>query len=372
MSLRHVTRSGTHICADVGNNSLCRSLCLRVSVVRCFRVFDGGPVPKLDPKRFPLAGVDVLVCSAVAAGVYLLLKEYLPLGPSDPPGSVFVRTGALALGFAVPPLVLLRLRRRSALRVWMPPRDLGRDIAAGLVLALLLAVMNGLALKIGIGKEGFSPGVSLDGVVWGARGFRDVGILLLALGIITPVAEEMFFRGVLYPALRKRLPAAPAIVLSSAVFGAAHLDSMRTHAFLLGLVAAILVEYTGSLVPAVLAHAGMNTAFVLFLANGGILAKRAPLWVMAVFFVVLNALLFALGKTLFAPDERPGMSGPADDRTERPSAEEREGTVEGAGTDATADEAAPVEPGSVVSSSNGGAAASGQDGTGATAEDRDQ
>ena len=305
--------------------------------------YDGGPVPKLDPKRFPLAGVDVLVCSAVAAGVYLLVKKYLPFRPTDLPRSVFLQAGALALGFAVPAFVLLRLRHRSALRVWMPPRDLGRDLAAGLVLALLLAVMNGLAIQIGIAREDFSPSVSLDGVVWGTSGLRNVGVLLLALGIITPVAEEIFFRGVLYPALRKRLPAAPAIVLASVVFGAAHLDSMRMHAFLLGLVVAILVEYTGSLVPAVLAHAGMNTAFVLFLANGGTLAKRAPLWVMVVFFVILNALLFALGKTLFAPEERKGSGRP------------KEGD-RGAEAETAEGEAVPAEGGS-----EGGQAADEQD-----------
>ncbi len=266
-------------------------------------------MPKLDAKRFPLAGVDVLVSSVFAAGVYLLVRKYLPFTQTDLPRSVFLQTGALALGFAVPPFILLRLRRRSALGVWMPPRDLGRDLAAGLVLGLLLAVMNGLALQIGIRREDFSPGVSLDGVVWATRGLRDVAVLLLALGIITPVAEEIFFRGLLYPAMRKRLPAAPAIVLTSAIFGAAHVDSMRTHTFLLGLVAAILVEYTGSLVPATLAHMGMNTAFVLFRAGGGTLARRVPLWAMVVLFVVLNVLLFALGKALFGPEERPAEEG---------------------------------------------------------------
>jgi membrane protease YdiL (CAAX protease family) len=219
------------------------------------------------------------------------------------PGAVFGQTGTLALAFCVPPLVLLRLRRSRALGVWVPPQNLGRDLAAGLVLGLLLAVMNGLALRIGMGREELAPTGQLDSVVFAASGLRDVGVLLLALGIVAPIAEEIFFRGVLYPAIRKRLPAAPAIVLTAAVFGAAHLDSMRTHAFLLGLVAAILVEYTGSLVPAVLAHMGVNTAFVLFLANGGTLASAAPLWAMVVAFVVLNVLLFALGRALFGPEE---------------------------------------------------------------------
>ncbi len=260
-------------------------------------------MPKFDAKQFPLSGVDVLISSAVAGGVYLLLSKLAPFRPLDSPGAVFGQTGVLALAFCVPPIVLLRLRRRRALRVWVPPRDLGRDLAAGLVLGLLLAVMNGLALRIGTSHEDLAPSGWLDGVVFGSSGFRDVAVLLLALGLVSPVAEEIFFRGVLYPAIRKRLPAAPAIVLTSAVFSAAHYDSMRMHAFLLGLVAAILVEYTGSLVPAVLAHMGVNAAFVLFLANGGMLTLAAPVWAMVAFFVILNVLLFALGKTLFVSEE---------------------------------------------------------------------
>ena len=92
---------------------------------------------KLEARRFPLAGTDALVSSAVAGGAYLLLARWAPFSPLDSPRAVFLQTGALALAFVVPPVALLKFRRRRALAVWVPPTELGRDIAAGLVLGLL-------------------------------------------------------------------------------------------------------------------------------------------------------------------------------------------------------------------------------------------
>ena len=124
-------------------------------------------------------------------------------------------------------------------------------------------------------------------------------MLLVALGVIAPIAEEIFFRGVIYAGLRKRLPVVPALVLSSALFASAHMDSMRLLPFVLGVVAALLMEFTGSLVPAILAHMGVNIGFVMFLANRGHLAKAAPTWAVWAACILMNVLFFVLGQPLF-------------------------------------------------------------------------
>ena len=46
--------------------------------------------------------------------------------------------------------------------------------------------------------------------------------IVLYIGIITPILEEVLFRGIIYTRLRNVLPTKAAIVLSAVVFGAAH------------------------------------------------------------------------------------------------------------------------------------------------------
>lgn len=280
---------------------------------------------RLAPRRFPWTGANVLGCSALVAATYLVLILWPPFGSLDSPLSALVWTGILAVAFVVPPLMVLLVRARArrgvtdaprtgAFALWTPTDRWPRDVVAGIVLGLLLAFMNGIRIKLDLSDAGTPPPTGFARLAWDSQSMGEVSILLLAVGLVAPVAEEVFFRGVLYPGLRKRLPAVPSVLLSSAAFGAAHFESMRLHAFLLGLVAAILVEYTGSLVPAILAHAGVNMGFVLFLANGGVLARTVPFGGVVGGFVALNFLLFLLGQPLFGKPEggEPPAAGPSE------------------------------------------------------------
>ncbi len=280
-------------------------------------------MPKIDPRRFPWTALDVSVAAGLAVGAYCAILWLQLPAPGDSALRALSRVGILAAAFTLPAVVILRLRGASALRLWMPPRDLGRDIAAGLVLMLLMATLNGMHILYAVRDLGAGPKGPLEGVVWESAGLWNVGLLLLGIGVVVPVAEEIFFRGVLYTAMRKRLPAAPSILISSAVFGIWHFEHLhlQLHAFLVGVIAAIFVEYTGSLVPAALAHMGVNITFVLFLANRGVLRELAPFWALLCAFVILNVLLFLLGKPLFSPEETAAPRAPSDDEGDEPGGE---------------------------------------------------
>jgi len=49
-----------------------------------------------------------------------------------------------------------------------------------------------------------------------------LAVLLFAVAVVAPVAEEVFFRGLLYGWLRGRLPVVPATLVAAVLFGAAH------------------------------------------------------------------------------------------------------------------------------------------------------
>jgi membrane protease YdiL (CAAX protease family) len=74
-----------------------------------------------------------------------------------------------------------------------------------------------------------------------------------------PVVEETLFRGVLYGALRRHWPFAPAALASGAVFAVGHLSLAGAIPYLLlGLLFAYLYERSGSLVAPWAAHGAFN------------------------------------------------------------------------------------------------------------------
>ncbi|HXT34807.1 MAG TPA: type II CAAX endopeptidase family protein [Chloroflexota bacterium] len=84
-------------------------------------------------------------------------------------------------------------------------------------------------------------------------------MLFLLLVVITPIAEETFFRGFLYKLLRNRLPTWAAASLSAGAFAAIHgAPTLFPWLFYMGIVYALLAERTGSLWSSILIHALAN------------------------------------------------------------------------------------------------------------------
>jgi membrane protease YdiL (CAAX protease family) len=84
--------------------------------------------------------------------------------------------------------------------------------------------------------------------------------LVLVVCVGAPIAEELFFRGLLLRATERRFGTAVALVVSTVVFGLGHLQGIQLPALLLfGAVAGVLTVRTGRLGPAILCHMGFNT-----------------------------------------------------------------------------------------------------------------
>ena len=96
-------------------------------------------------------------------------------------------------------------------------------------------------------------------------------LLILIVGIGAPVIEEIFYRGLFQGALLKRgMAPAPAIAISSVVFGVTHQQSLQLPALVLfGAVAGILAHRAGRLGPAIAAHVAFNMVTVLALLLAG-------------------------------------------------------------------------------------------------------
>ncbi len=84
-----------------------------------------------------------------------------------------------------------------------------------------------------------------------------------AIAVVTPLTEEVFFRGFVFSGLIPRFGLTKAMVLSAVVFSAFHVTpGVLVPIFVTGLILAWLYHKTGSLWPCVLAHAGQNALAV--------------------------------------------------------------------------------------------------------------
>lgn len=139
-----------------------------------------------------------------------------------------------------------------------------RDLCYHLFFITVSALLIGMALNNLILM---SPLVGLS------RGFAEVNrnffgstffLEVVSSGLMTPVLEELVFRGILYQRFREDYGKMPSILLSAIVFGVVHFNWVQfVYAFLIGLVLALYLERCGHLYGAIAAHAVMNLVSVI-------------------------------------------------------------------------------------------------------------
>lgn len=231
----------------------------------------------------------MLLVVALSAAATVVLAAVIGLGlrlAGDDPGT-FLRAHAVAysaaVGIVIYGVVLLIIylgvvRRRgltwAAVGFHRPPL-MALILSPLVVLGQLgaAAIMNLLVQSLTGGFE--NPQISS---ISGGQGFSwlNFGLMLVVAGVVAPVVEETLFRGLLFGWLRSRLPLFAAVLLSAAIFAAAHVIPVLLPAlFAVGVILAIAYELSGSLWVSILLHAMQNTfAVVLIFA---LLALGIPL-----------------------------------------------------------------------------------------------
>lgn len=90
-------------------------------------------------------------------------------------------------------------------------------------------------------------------------------VLLLCVGIIAPIAEEIVFRGLIYQRLKDYTGVRWAVLLSALFFGIYHGNMVQAiYASALGILFAWLMEYFQNLWVPILLHMGGNTWGLIF------------------------------------------------------------------------------------------------------------
>lgn len=265
----------------------------------------------------------VLLALAAWQGAPYLLKllnsDSMPLvsrlAGQDRTARWFIASMLLNVVFAGVPLGLLIFRhRKPVLETLLPAGRAAHDFGWGLSLGLIVASLNALSVRRAVEMAGaagtpdlprhyqtvFNIGSLPDGASH-ADFMRPLLLFVVCWGVLSPIAEEIFFRGFLYGALRRQMRAPMAVVLSSVVFAAFHSPHVETMVatMVLGIVVATVYEYSGSLLAPIMTHMGLNMSFVLTMANRGELARAIPRWVFIAAAAVFALHFFLSSRYLF-------------------------------------------------------------------------
>ncbi len=262
---------------------------------------DAGPdvaPPEDDPGRRRLGWVGLAVAAAsFISGLFAAsllgalygLARGLDQGEARLDfGFAVVTSAGLWVGFLVLPLLWSRLAQsrdggggdgaRSPLGLSARWLDLPLGVIVGLGSTLLTGLVSSVVLTSGQQDELEEKARE---VIDRAQGPAAVILLVVVLCVVTPVAEEVFFRGLLFGSLRRiARPGAGAglvlaLLVASLVFGAVHYDFEPAPGRVLlvqigmlglfGLALSVLVLRTGRLAASIVAHATFNAVTVVTL-----------------------------------------------------------------------------------------------------------
>ncbi len=220
------------------------------------------PAPLLGPPLARPPGLSIARAIALcaifyvifsAAGIVVNLPFYFDGPPSEWPPAAYWLTpipflvawlGTIKLG-----LQWARLSFREACPLTrFPLRIVPSLFAIALAATILFVELDSLIPMPEFFRESFGA-------------FAQVPLLaaLLLAVVIAPVAEELFFRGLLFRAFLGRYSFTTAVVAATILFAVFHLNPWQgMRALFLGLWAAWLLCRTGSLLPGIIGHAFFN------------------------------------------------------------------------------------------------------------------
>ncbi len=183
-------------------------------------------------------------------------------------------TGAARLAAFTFLLLLFYQRPGGLSAIGLDPARLSSGVRDGLIWSFAFGMAAGV-IALGLALAGFDPAALI--YIHLPDNTRRLILFFLVGGIAAPVAEELFFRGIIYGFLRNRLRAslgragiAWAIILTTILFAGAHgiRGGFPLTQVVGGLVFCLAYEQSKSLATPMVIHCSGNTAlfFLSFLA----------------------------------------------------------------------------------------------------------
>lgn len=122
---------------------------------------------------------------------------------------------------------------------------------------------------------------------------KQMWFLIVCMGIIAPVAEEIVFRWLIYLRLRDYMRMGGAAVISGLIFGIYHGNPVQAvYAGLLGMIFAYFLDISGCLWSSVLLHMGANIWSLVSSYLYSWILDTNPASIMLVLLILLIVLIF--------------------------------------------------------------------------------
>jgi membrane protease YdiL (CAAX protease family) len=240
-----------------------------------------GPqgLPAVD-WSFPRALLVGLITNLVLAQAVVGGIAFIALGITDVDDPKTIYAGLIGdvawLGFMLIWLVQWHPDWRSRIGVFGGRRG-GRDVLAGLIGGVLLypaIVIVGLVLTVVFETVSGRPTTTPDQLPQHLNTPEAIASVILAV-FVAPVAEELFFRGILFRSIRDRRGFWLGALVSGLIFGLAHYEAaawqdtvlLQSIMVFTGVALAYLYERRGNLVANITAHMVFNVVGVFLILS---------------------------------------------------------------------------------------------------------
>jgi membrane protease YdiL (CAAX protease family) len=167
-------------------------------------------------------------------------------------------------------------RRRSGLPQFPSLGRVLREAPLALVAVLIVMVIQSVMFSF-LTKGSDRTSAPFEAIAGAPEPYQAVALVILAVGV-APLAEEIFFRGMLYNLLRKRMHFLSAALIQGVAFGLVHPFGLkeRVAIMVIGLCLALMYQWRKTLVAPILLHAMINALSLGILFYSLAIAANAP------------------------------------------------------------------------------------------------
>ena len=208
--------------------------------------------------------ITFLVIWMIASNV-VILALFLALGFVGISVGLSISIAILMMELILIPLVLLYIhvdgslaRTREMFHFGSKKRVAILIIAIPVIVTIIDWILVLIYTVVFLGLFG-EPSMNTDlGTTW-ESGWIDVALLMISIAIVTPIAEELMFRGYILDSIRRIHGDWPAIIGSALLFGLVHIDPFLVgQASIGGVIYGWIRIKTGSLLPSIACHVMWN------------------------------------------------------------------------------------------------------------------
>lgn len=209
----------------------------------------------------------VIIAGVVAVQSYLQIKGTIASSLGwEWTGKMSVYLNTLATLAVIP--FMYRIYKNDRIRTEKPQIVLGKDRWILFLLTAIMGASAALACNIALSYVDFSSLSETYKEVSKMQYSISIPMGILVYGLITPIAEELVFRGIVFKRIERYYTTAIAVIVSAFMFGIYHGNLVQgVYGFLLGLLIAVCyVQFDHILIP-IMFHGAANISVFIITRN---------------------------------------------------------------------------------------------------------